>query len=199
MKDFSIKRLRIFGKQFKTSSLVPSRNQNQLPNRLPRFQVAVCLGHLFEGVGMDSKRLDFVVLDPAQQLVHGLVQKLGAVEQKTQVETEYAAVACRQAEGVEARCTRVVPQQAQAIGASALAGQHTVKTVHNEFSDRGQVAITLLQGGDAVGLECGGMDQQSVAGPRVRQCKQGKPGGEERRWRKAGIKLCSGFPLQSFD
>ena len=148
---------------------------------------------------MDGKRLDFVVLDPAQQLVHGLVQKPGAVEQETQVATEYAAVACRQAEGVEARCTVIVPQQLQAIGASAFAGQHAVKTVHNEFSDRGQVAITLPQGGDAVGLECGGMDQQPVADPGVRQCKQGKPGGEERRWRKAGIKLCSGFPLQSFD
>jgi len=159
----------------------------------------VHLGDLLEGVGVDGKRLDFVVLDPAQQLVHGLVQKLGPVEQKTQVETEYAAVACRQAEGVGARCTSVVPQQAQAIGASAFAGQHAVKTVHHEFSDRGQLAITLLQGGDAVGLECGGMDQQCVAGPGVRQFKQGKPGGEERRWRKAGIKLCSGFPLQSFD
>ena len=61
----------------------PSRNQNQLPNRLPRLQIPVCLGDLLEWVGMDRKRLDFVVLEPPQQLVHGLVQKLGPVEQKT--------------------------------------------------------------------------------------------------------------------
>ncbi len=60
--------------------LGPSRNQNQLTHRLPRFQVAVCLGDLLEWVGVDGKRLDFIVLDPAQQLVHGLVQKLGPVE-----------------------------------------------------------------------------------------------------------------------
>ena len=91
MKDFSIKRLRIFGKPFKTSSLAPSRNQNQLPNRLPRFQITVCLGDLFERVSVNGKRLNFALLYPAQQLVHGLVQKLGPVEEKTQVETEYAA------------------------------------------------------------------------------------------------------------
>ena len=126
--------------------LGPSRNQNQLPNRLPRFQVTVCLGDLLEGVGVNGKRLDFFGLDPAQQLVHGLVQNFGAVKQKTQVEPEHTPVTCRQAEGVEARGTGVVPQQLQAIGAAAFAGQHAVKTVHDEFSDRGQVAITLLQG-----------------------------------------------------
>ena len=87
----------------------------------------MCLGDLLEGVGVDGKRLDFVLLDPAQQLIHGLVQNLGPVEQKTQVESEYAAVACGQAEGVEARCTVIVPQQVKAIGASAFAGQHAVK------------------------------------------------------------------------
>jgi len=115
-----------------------SRNQNQFTDRLPRFEVAVCLGDLFERVGVDSKRLDFVVLNPFQQLVHGFVQNLRTIEQKTQVEPEHAAVVCRQAEGVEARGTSVVPQQLQAIGASAFAGQHAVKTVHHEFSDRVQ-------------------------------------------------------------
>jgi len=44
----------------------PSRNQNQFTDRLPRFQVAVCLGDLLERVGVDGKRLELVVLDPAQ-------------------------------------------------------------------------------------------------------------------------------------
>jgi len=46
--------------------LGPSRNQDQFTDRLPGFQVAVCLGDLLEGVGLNGKRLEFVVFDPAQ-------------------------------------------------------------------------------------------------------------------------------------
>ena len=45
----------------------------------------MCLGDLLERISVDGKRLVFALLNPPQQLVHGLVQNLGAVEQKTQV------------------------------------------------------------------------------------------------------------------
>ena len=94
---------------------------------------------------MDGKQLDFVVLDSVQQLVHGIVQNLGPIEQKTQVQSEYAAVACGQAKGIEARCTVIVPQQLQQLGRPPLRGSMLRKCIFNTpFQEYWQASSLLM-------------------------------------------------------